>query len=91
MLSVSVVSTTCSATDVLVMVTLKVTGPPGSGSVVGLGVLVALMVGGTSVSRTVAVSVARATVPSSSTPVTVTVSVWVALALPVKMAWNEQE
>jgi hypothetical protein len=71
-------------TLVLVTTTVKVKLPPGSGLVVGSAVFLTVMVGGTGVSVTVAVSEAVASRPWVSTALAVTVSVWLSGARPVK-------
>ena len=55
-----------STVEKLVTVKVKATGPPGSGRLVGLGVLVTPMRGGTFVMVMVASSLAVAGLPSSS-------------------------
>ena len=72
----------------MVTCTENVTGPPGSGTLVGDGVLVTSIFDGRSVSETCAVSVSETSLPSSSLPVAVTVSVSAAPALPVNVAVN---
>ena len=78
-----------STPEVLLTVKVKATGPPGSGSTVGAGVLVTDTEGGTSVSRTVAWASAVVSFPSLSVAVAVTVSVWAPKALPVYRPVNE--
>ncbi len=88
--SASEVIVSGSAADVLVTVKVKVTGPPGSGRLAGSGVLVTLMVGRTSVSVTLASSVAVAGLLSSSLAVAVTTSVWLAPRRPLKVPVKAQ-
>jgi hypothetical protein len=76
--------------SLLVLVTLmvKVNVPPGAGREAGVGTLETVMVGGTSVMVTTAVSLALACEPSLSTTVTVTSSVWLSPASPMKEPSN---
>ena len=64
--------------------------PPGSGRLIGSGVLVTTMVGGTSVMVTVAWDCDVTVWPWLSRAVTVIVSVWEAPALPKKLPVKEQ-
>ena len=78
-------SVTESTVDVFFTATVYLTGPPGSGTLVGDGVFVTSIDDGTSVIATFAVSVSVTALPSSSLPVAVTVSVSDAPALPVNV------
>ncbi len=70
--------------------TVNVTGPPGSGISVGLGVLLNSMVGSTSLIVTLASSLSLRALPSSSLPLAVMVSVSMSPASPVTFALKEQ-
>ena len=74
------------ALESLVNSTVKVTSPPGSGTLVGLAVLTVVMAGCTSSIVTVASSESLTGLPSSSVPEPVTVSVSVSPALPATKA-----
>ena len=78
-------------TLVFLIVTVNVTEPPGSLTLVGVAVLLTWIVGATSSRVTTAESeAAGAAVPSSSWALAVTVSVWLAPALPLTLPLNEQ-
>src|SRR5947209_16513304 len=70
---------------VLVTVTVNRKVPPGSGRLVGSGVLMIWIEGGTLVMVTVALAFDTTSWPRSLRPVVVIVSVWAAPALPKKL------